>query len=242
MIVYLCTVQLHIPKSSDRPRASPLSLAWQPRFGSLFCLWSATCLCSLTVSLCYVHSSCTFAHLLQDYSHFFFRFISHSCSFNPAFLLGSSFASLMKVKMDKDSPASSENIAQTQPDHDNVVRKQSNISSKRRSSVTAAERRRRNDVAKLANPLAGISHDELEQMGDSYARKHQMGGEEDIRAFRKGACLAQDPQKFASVRDLTGQEKEVLNKEITNRWSQPKLLYLVIILCSTCAAVQGMGM
>lgn len=144
--------------------------------------------------------------------------------------------------MDNASPASSENIAQTQSDHENVVQKRSTLSSNRRNSVTAAERRRRNDVAKLANPLAGISHDDLEQMGDSYARKHQMGDEEDIRAFQKGACLAQDPSKFDIVTGLTGQEIEVLRKEITNRWSQPKLLYVVIILCSTCAAVQGMGM
>lgn len=144
--------------------------------------------------------------------------------------------------MDKASPASSENIAQTQLDHENVVRKRSTLSSNRRTSVTAAERRRRGDVAKLANPLAGISHDELEQMGESYARKHQMGDEEDIRAFKKGARLAQDPQKYDSVTGLTGQEMEVLRKEIANRWSQPKLLYVVIILCSTCAAVQGMGM
>ena len=39
---------------------------------------------------------------------------------------------------------------------------------------------------------------------------------------------------------LREEELEVLRKEFTNRWSQPKLLYLVIILCSTCAAVQGM--
>lgn len=144
--------------------------------------------------------------------------------------------------MDKASPASSENIAQTQHDYENVAPKRSNLSSNRRSSVTAAERARRNVVAKLANPLAGISHNELEQRGARYASQHQMGDEEDIRAFRKGACLAQDPQRFASVPGLTEQEMEVLDKEITNRWSQPKLLYVVIILCSTCAAVQGMGM
>lgn len=144
--------------------------------------------------------------------------------------------------MDRASPASLENIAEAQLDHENVVQKRSTLSSNRRTSVTAEERRRRNAVAKLANPLAGISHDELEQMGENYARKHQMGDEEDIRAFKKGACLAQDPQKFESITGLTGQEMEVLRKEIINRWSQPKLLYVVIILCSTCAAVQGMGM
>lgn len=144
--------------------------------------------------------------------------------------------------MEEASHASSENIAQTQLDHENVVQKQSTLSSNRRISLQAAEHTRRNVVAKLANPLAGISHDELEQMGSRYARDHQMGNEEDIRAFQKGACLAQDPQKFASIPGLTQQEIEVLENEITNRWSQPKLLYVVIILCSTCAAVQGMGM
>ena len=144
--------------------------------------------------------------------------------------------------MEEASHASSENIAQTQFDHENVVRKQSTLSSNRRISLPAAERALRNVVAKLANPLAGISHDELEQMGSRYARDHQMGDEEDIRAFQKGACLAQDPQKFASIPGLTQQEIEVLDNEITNRWSQPKLLYVVIILCSTFAAFQGMGM
>lgn len=144
--------------------------------------------------------------------------------------------------MDKASPPSSEHIAQTPLEHENVVQKRSTLSSNQRTSITDAERRRRNDVAKLANPLAGFSHDDLEQMGESYARKHQMGDDEDIRAFKKGACLAQDPQKYESVIGLTVQEMEVLRKEIANRWSQPKLLYVVIILCSTCAAVQGMGM
>lgn len=78
-------------------------------------------------------------------------------------------------------------------------------------------------------------------MGKLYAQKHQLGDEEDIRAFQKGACLAQDPQKYNQVAGLTGQELDVLAREFTHRWSQPRLLYLVILLCSTCAAVQGMG-
>lgn len=140
------------------------------------------------------------------------------------------------------SYASSENIAETQARHEYVAQKQSTLSSNRRISDISGERARRSNVAKLANPLAGISHVELEQMGSSYAKQHQMGDEEDIRAFQKGACLAQDPQKFASIPGLTRQEIEVLDNEIKYRWSQPKLLYVVIIICSTCAAVQGMGM
>ena len=71
--------------------------------------------------------------------------------------------------------------------------------------------------------------------------KYQIGDKEDIRAFQKGAVLAQDPTKYTSVEGLTAEELAILEKEFTNRWSQPKLMYIVIILCSMCAAVQGMG-
>lgn len=113
--------------------------------------------------------------------------------------------------------------------------------STRKFSLNAADLMRRNTSAKLANPLAGISHAKLEEMGATYARKHHIGDEEDVRAFRKGAILAQDPRRFAQVQGLTGMELDVLQKEFDNRWSQPKLMYIVIVLCSTCAAVQGMG-
>src|SRR4051812_14153860 len=99
---------------------------------------------------------------------------------------------------------------------------------------------RANINAKIANPLAGFSHKELSEKGEAYVRKFQIGDEEDIRAFRLGAILAQDPNKHAEVDGLTAEEGEVLTKEITHKWSQPRLLYLVIVLCSTCAAVQGM--
>ncbi|KAI9820607.1 MAG: hypothetical protein M1827_004976 [Pycnora praestabilis] len=112
--------------------------------------------------------------------------------------------------------------------------------SERHGSVPAAERARRNLNAKLANPLAGYSHAELEDQGAQYAMKHQLGEEDDIRAFRMGAVLAQDPTKYDSIRGLDDSEREVLRKEFTNRWSQPMLMYVVIVLCSTCAAVQGM--
>jgi MFS family permease len=59
-----------------------------------------------------------------------------------------------------------------------------------------------------------------------------------------GACLARDPENVKAAKELgvTDEEFDVLEKELTHRWSQPWTLYLVIVLCSTCAAVQGMGM
>jgi hypothetical protein len=104
-----------------------------------------------------------------------------------------------------------------------------------------ADQLRANINAKIANPLAGFSHDQLAQKGEEYVRANNIGDKEDIRAFRLGAILAQDPNRHAEVDGLTPEESAVLSKEIEKKWSQPRLLYLVIILCSTCAAVQGMG-
>jgi sugar porter (SP) family MFS transporter len=108
------------------------------------------------------------------------------------------------------------------------------------SHGTDRDQLRKNINAKIANPLAGFTHAQLAEKAETYVRKHQIGDESDIRAFRIGAVLAQDPNKHAEVEGLNSDEREVLSKEISNKWSQPRLLYLVIILSSTCAAVQGM--
>ena len=100
---------------------------------------------------------------------------------------------------------------------------------------------RQNMNAKLANPLTGFGKEELRIKGREYAITHSLTSEEDMRAFEFGAILAQDPERFEDCQDLSAEDMEVLKKEFTNRWSQPKLLYLIIVLCSTCAAVQGMG-
>lgn len=123
---------------------------------------------------------------------------------------------------------------------ENIDRKDSFIP--QRAIGTAAERARRKLNAKLANPLAGYSHEQLRSLGLNFSVRHQMGDEEDIRAFEMGAVLAQAPEKYDQVQGLTPEELEILRKEFTSRWSQPRLMYLVIVVCSISAAVQGMGM
>ncbi|KAK3713947.1 hypothetical protein LTR37_008197 [Vermiconidia calcicola] len=108
------------------------------------------------------------------------------------------------------------------------------------SQREAEEYERKKANALLANPLKGLSHAQLRKMGQSYALEHALVEPEDFRAFELGAVLAQNPEAYESVEGLRPDELEVLKKEITNKWSQPRLLYLVIVLCSTCAAVQGM--
>jgi len=129
-------------------------------------------------------------------------------------------------------------------ENQDTERNKSAISARRNTSVTlsAADRARRNLNAKLQNPLEEFSDDQLMDMGQDYCKEHAIGEPDDVRAFRLGAVLAKDPPKYDRLVkfDATPEELEVLEKEFKNRWSQPPLLYLIIVLCSTCAAVQGM--
>ncbi|KAI3327899.1 hypothetical protein HD806DRAFT_339226 [Xylariaceae sp. AK1471] len=101
-------------------------------------------------------------------------------------------------------------------------------------------KRRLEASAKLENPLAGLSPDQLAQRGEDFCRQHGITDKEDIRAFRLGAMIAGDMNKYDTIDGLTDREKEVLDREITHKWSNPNMLYAVITICSLCAAVQGM--
>ncbi|THV01101.1 hypothetical protein K435DRAFT_718319 [Dendrothele bispora CBS 962.96] len=92
--------------------------------------------------------------------------------------------------------------------------------------------------AKLANPLAGISHEQLMEDAKVFAETHGM---EDLALeFQKGALVAQDPTAFESLSLLDEDDKNVLRRELTHKWDQPKMLYYLVVLCSMAAAVQGM--
>ncbi|KAF5354424.1 hypothetical protein D9758_010723 [Tetrapyrgos nigripes] len=92
--------------------------------------------------------------------------------------------------------------------------------------------------AKLANPLAGISHDQLMADAKLFAETH--GLEHLTLEFQKGALVAQDPTAFESLPMLDEEDKNVLRRELTHKWDQPKMLYYLVLLCSMAAAVQGM--
>jgi hypothetical protein len=103
-----------------------------------------------------------------------------------------------------------------------------------------AQRKRLEASAKLENPLAGLSPDQLAERGEDFCRQHGITDEEDIRAFRLGAMIAGDMNKYDTVDGLTASEREMLDREITHKWSNPPMLYAVVVICSLCAAVQGM--
>jgi hypothetical protein len=138
--------------------------------------------------------------------------------------------------------ASGSDFAPNNPNHpSNDPNRNASVTSSRRARGSVVDAARRNENAKLANPLAGLTITELREEGRAYAKEHGIVDAEDIRAFELGAVLAQAPEKYDRLGQFAeGNEMQVLEKEYKNKWSQPKLLYLVIVLCSTCAAVQGM--
>ncbi|KAG8862493.1 hypothetical protein FRB96_001564 [Tulasnella sp. 330] len=76
---------------------------------------------------------------------------------------------------------------------------------------------------KLANPLAGLSSEQVQ---------------EDAVRFANNNGLAH--LSFENLSELTAEDKEVFRREITHKWDQPKMLYFLVGLCSLAAAVQGM--
>ncbi|KAL8745458.1 MAG: hypothetical protein Q9190_002395 [Brigantiaea leucoxantha] len=111
-------------------------------------------------------------------------------------------------------------------------------------TYTAAERGRqqsvnlnRNVTARIQNPLAGLSREELFRDVEQFASETGMTDKTDL--IKKGALVAQNPPAFESVAELDEEEKDALRNEVLHKWRQPGALYFTVILCSIGAAVQG---
>ncbi|RSL49319.1 hypothetical protein CEP53_009202 [Fusarium sp. AF-6] len=88
------------------------------------------------------------------------------------------------------------------------------------------------------NPLSIRTKEELMADVEKFCRKFDlMDFHED---FRKGALVAQSPRQAQHMPELSAEDKEVLEREHTHRWSQPFALYWLCVMCSLAAAVQGM--
>ncbi|KAL2800999.1 hypothetical protein BJX66DRAFT_106323 [Aspergillus keveii] len=95
----------------------------------------------------------------------------------------------------------------------------------------------KNTSAKIKNPLADLSEDQvLRDVGD-FAQEH--GLNDILPNLRKGSLIARDPENFRSVPSMTPDEVQVIQDETDHKWRQPRSLYFTIILCSIGAAVQG---
>jgi hypothetical protein len=97
------------------------------------------------------------------------------------------------------------------------------------STLDPEERKRLQASAKLDNPLAGLSPANLARRGEEFCAQHGFTEQEDIRAFRLGAMIAGNMNRFDTIDGLNEQEKAVLDREITHKWSNPTMLYAVIV-------------
>ncbi|KAF9064148.1 hypothetical protein BDP27DRAFT_1334024 [Rhodocollybia butyracea] len=111
-----------------------------------------------------------------------------------------------------------------------------------KGSFEEQEGQRRIDLAnnvnaRIQNPLHGIPKTKLLSQVEAFAQ--EKGLEEALPFLRKGAVLAQNPKGFETQPELDEEDRAILRREITHKWSQPRDLYMTVIICSIAAAVQG---
>ncbi|KAJ5165996.1 hypothetical protein N7492_006292 [Penicillium capsulatum] len=90
--------------------------------------------------------------------------------------------------------------------------------------------------ARIYNPLAGVSKDDLYDRVLRFCR--EFGFEEHVETFQKGALAAQHQKGFEDLSELTDEDKHHLTREYTHKWHLPKDLYYSIALCSLGSAIQ----
>lgn len=73
-----------------------------------------------------------------------------------------------------------------------------------------------NISARIKNPLAGKSREELYYDIDTFASQYGLQDITDV--LRKGALVAQNPPEFENVPGLTEDERAVLRDEIVHKW------------------------
>ncbi|KAL9124810.1 MAG: hypothetical protein Q9217_005907 [Psora testacea] len=92
--------------------------------------------------------------------------------------------------------------------------------------------------AKLQNPLAGMTYEELMDDVEKFAKEKDLVFALDD--LKKGALVSQKRTRFETIEMLSEDEKESIRREKTNRWKQPAMMYYMTILCAGSAIVQGM--
>ncbi|KAJ6603120.1 hypothetical protein B0H10DRAFT_2167249 [Mycena sp. CBHHK59/15] len=74
--------------------------------------------------------------------------------------------------------------------------------------------------ARIQNPLHGIPHDRLLAQVEEFTR--EKGFDDQTPLFQKAALLAQSPSKFESIPELDEEDRAILRREVTHKWSQPR--------------------
>ncbi|CAH7670520.1 hypothetical protein BY996DRAFT_4581007 [Phakopsora pachyrhizi] len=92
--------------------------------------------------------------------------------------------------------------------------------------------------AKMENPLAGLSIEELELEAQKFCETNNMLDQVDN--FKRGAVLAADPSNVDRISGITQAERSFISDETEHRWRQPWVMYYIAVISSMAAIVQGM--
>lgn len=125
---------------------------------------------------------------------------------------------------------SSDSVSKAEVDHHSLAPSADKPSP---SGPADEDLRQRHDVsAKMENPLAGFSREQITNLSEEFCAQHGFTDDEDIRAFRLGAAIAGNNFEWDTIGGLRDDEKEALRMEIDHKWkSNPKTLYGVIVVC-----------
>lgn len=97
--------------------------------------------------------------------------------------------------------------------------------------------RNKNLDAVLKNPLSGIPRQKLFDQVADFCRSN--GLEDKVALFQRAALVAQNPDKYEEVSELTEDERYWIARETTHKWSLPKQLWMLIFVVSLGSAIQG---
>ena len=142
------------------------------------------------------------------------------------------------IRTQNSSSSSTANDSGEKHPFNHVEGRKSSHSGSRRGSMRV---RQPSVSALLRNPLAGKTEEDVLDDVDHFVEEKGLQHEREV--FRKGALLARVNQRergFEKVDAITEEEKGWLRHEIEHRWSQPFMLYFLVVLCAGSAIVQGM--
>jgi hypothetical protein len=128
------------------------------------------------------------------------------------------------------------------PVHDSLFSKESNedkgeemvdnVNIEKRDPLQLPERPANKLNAVFENPLADIPREQL--LADVARFCKQYGLEEYEEVFKKGALVSQNPAGAQDLVELSEEEKTVLRREHTHKWSHPWQLYFLASKCGIC--------
>ncbi|RMD42793.1 hypothetical protein DV735_g2371, partial [Chaetothyriales sp. CBS 134920] len=107
----------------------------------------------------------------------------------------------------------------------------------RKASIAQLTANLTGEYALTNGPFVGIPREQLLDDVSTYAQEQGLTDIEPL--LKKGALVAQNPDQFENIPELTEDDRTALRNEVVHRWRHPRALYFTILLNSIAAAVQG---